>query len=359
MPRPDSSHDQGDTYSLTRAIASAVENCQPGRVGKPNGLEGEVSREIELRTGEVAKGFYVPMTASLPRGEVRTLGTSQGAGALAVSVPMESLIDALRVRSIISLLGSQAVEVLGWRQISMPRVSTTSSVSWVGEGNSPSAGTKPGLVGVTFTPFTATAFVDASRQAIVAQPGLQDVAITDLLRSLAIDLDRVAISGNGTTEPEGLLQNPSVSCISLGSAGAAPTLAAICLCESTLAGANVPLAGAGWAVSPKTQSALRRAEKVSGTGRMLLPDTNLMLGYKVAVSSHLPDNSTKSSGSNLGSLILGAWDFLTIAYFGALDVAVNPYTLNSGYIRISAFMDVDVQCRHTEGFAKIVDIVTT
>jgi HK97 family phage major capsid protein len=322
-------------------------------------LEGEVAREIELRTGEVANGFYVPMSALLPRGEVRAgLTTQTGAGGLAMQVKIDSLIDVLRARSIITLLGTETLEVSGFRQVSLPKISTTSTISWVSEGNPPASGTAPGLTQVTFTPVTATGFIDVSRQVLVAQPALQAVAVTDLLRALANDLDRVAIDGNGTTEPLGLLQNPAVTTISLGTAGAAPTLAALCTCESTLVGANVPLAGAGWAVSPKTQSVLRRTEKVSGTGRMLLPDTNLMLGYRVEASSHLADNSTKSSGSNLGSLIFGAWDFLTVAYFGALDIIVNPFQLSAGYVRLSAILDVDVQPRQV-AFSKIVDIVTT
>jgi hypothetical protein len=84
-----------------------------------------------------------------------------------------------------------------------------------------------------------------------------------------------------------------------------------------------------------------------------------MIGYRVAASSHLPDNSTKSSGSNLGSLILGQWSFLSIAYFSAIDVLINPYQLSSGFVRISVLLDVDVQARQILAFCKCVDIATS
>jgi len=63
-----------------------------------------------------------------------------------------------------------------------------------------------------------------------------------------------------------------------------------------------------------------------------------------------------TSVGNLGAIIFGNWQDLVVAQWGGIDVIVNPYTnQTSGTVTISMLMEADVQVRHPESFAIIVD----
>jgi hypothetical protein len=59
-------------------------------------------------------------------------------------------------------------------------------------------------------------------------------------------------------------------------------------------------------------------------------------------------------------MVYGFFTEMIIAQWGGIDVLVDPYTgSSSGTVRVVALSDVDVNIRHAECFASIVDMVTT
>ena len=58
-------------------------------------------------------------------------------------------------------------------------------------------------------------------------------------------------------------------------------------------------------------------------------------------------------------MIGGVWNQLIAAYWSGVDILVDPYTgSSSGTVRIVALQDMDVQVRHNEAFALIVDMIS-
>ena len=92
---------------------------------------------------------------------------------------------------------------------------------------------------------------------------------------------------------------------------------------------------------------------------MLLSDKGELFGHRVIGSSLVPSNLTKGSGSSLSAMIFGNFQDLVVGEWGALDVLFDPFSgSNTGAMRVTVFMDVDVAVRHVESFAAIQDMTT-
>ena len=93
---------------------------------------------------------------------------------------------------------------------------------------------------------------------------------------------------------------------------------------------------------------------------MLLSDKGELFGHRVIGSSLVPSNLTKGSGSSLSAMIFGNFQDLVVGEWGSLDVLFDLFSgSNTGAMRVTVFMDVDVAVRHAESFAAIQDMVTT
>jgi len=84
------------------------------------------------------------------------------------------------------------------------------------------------------------------------------------------------------------------------------------------------------------------------------------MGYKAGVSTQVPSDLTKGTGTALSAIIFGNWNDLMIGQWGGLDIVVDPYTLaTTNMLRVVANSWWDVALRHPESFAAMVDAVTT
>ena len=67
-----------------------------------------------------------------------------------------------------------------------------------------------------------------------------------------------------------------------------------------------------------------------------------MNGYPVAVSNQVSS----------GDMFFGVWSQLLLAFWGALDILIDPFTnAASGGVIIRAFQSVDVGVRHAAAFS--------
>ena len=94
---------------------------------------------------------------------------------------------------------------------------------------------------------------------------------------------------------------------------------------------------------------------------MIMAEPGSLAGYALRQSTHVPNNGSKGTGSNLSTIIFGNWADLLIGYWSAVDILVNPYhtdVYSKGGVRINALQDVDIQVRHAESFAATTDVIT-
>jgi HK97 family phage major capsid protein len=354
-------HTDKKSYSILRALRLAVD-------GKAlDGLEGEVSKEIEKRTGRKAEGFFLPtgsdpeIRALMDRGrsaERRDLTTTTGAGGI-FNVPELPLIELLRAKLVVASLGAKYLTGMQGT-FSIPRQSGTASVFWVAEG-SPATASNPSLDQVAFTPKVAIAATTLTRK-FINQTSLdaEQLVKEDLAEMMARELDRVAINGSGTNQPLGILANTTIqtnsSGLAIGTNGGPVTFASVVGMESQVAAFNADRGSLAYLTSPSQRGKLKTAPKIGTTFPTFIWEDGEVNGYRAEVTTNVPSNIIKGSGTGLSALIYGNFNDLIIAQWDGVDVLINPYTpqLNGG-VTVSMNLSVDVQVRHAESFAIITD----
>lgn len=343
-------------YNILRAIRCIVEK-------KPvDGYEGEISQEIANRSGKVPEGFYLPMGLPVDTRSVesRDIQTSDAAGLIYEHKLWNRFIDVLRNRMVLGSLGATMLpDMVG--EFDIPKQTAASTAYWVGEAGTVT-GSTPTFGQISFTPTTVGAYSDITRR-LLKQTSMaaSNLVVNDLTRVLAIEVDRAGINGSGSSnQPEGILQNSSITTVPIGTNGGDPTWALAVALESTVAAANGDINAMAYLTSAVGRGKLKTTVKESGYPDYLWDRDNMINGYRAAATNQVPSNLTKGSGTNLTALIFGDFSTVHIAYWGGVDITVDPYALaTSGGIRLVALLDTQIKFRNTESLAKIVDMVRT
>jgi HK97 family phage major capsid protein len=308
------------------------------------------SHEMARRAQKNERGFLIPL--STPCREQRSLTTTTGTGAIRTIVEPTEFIDLLRARSVLAGLGARILNLPNETgQVSLPRISTTATVSWLAEGSAPPAITNPVIDNVLMSQKTISASVDITEKMLrSAFPDFRDFVVNDIAGAMAVAIDQAAINGTGTAnDPKGLL---NVAGIPTQSIGATPTRAKLISMEQTAADANAdgsPTARMGWATNPDVRAKLKGIDASTSGGKWLWDDDDRVIGRPAVSSTNVPAQT----------LIFGNWYDLILNLFTALDVIVNPYQYSlAGVTRISCFLDVDVQVTHVNSFVKCTDLTT-
>ena len=364
-------------YSILRA-ARAI--ASKGAIAF-DGLEAEVSKELEKRTGKTAQGFMMPYrTSGLPgfeRGkreyeqfqramdgkESRNLDSVLAGGASVQTTLDRDWIESLRNSMRVKQAGAREVfDLVG--KFAVPRQNAAATAYWVAEG-APPTGTNQTMDQVPFTPHTIGAFTDVNRrffELTILDSG-EEFVKEDLTAILARGIDLAALNGSGSgQQPLGILQNSAITStrtVSLGTNGGAPTWAACVELHTIVARGNAANLGEFCYIgNADVEGTLATTVKVSNFPIFLLEDGKVF-NKRFLQTQQLPNTFTKGSGSNLSPCIGGIWNQLIMAYWSAVDILVNPYTgSSSGTVRIVALQDMDIQCRHDEAFSCWVDMTS-
>ena len=358
-------------YSIYRALCSAKARASDGH--KPDGFEGEVSREIGLRTGRSPRGWFIPHDAPIP--ERRTDTTVTGTGA-AATVWAPQFIDVLRAKLVVQALGGQITTLTTAKgQVQLPVQTSPHATAWVAEGSNEGSNTALAVSSVSFVPHTVLSNTGISRSMMdTYAPGFLDWLYNDLGKSIAVAIDKAAINGqgSGSNEPLGLLGTPAVPTYKLAADsgnGGAPSYADVVGIELAAAVLNADSeadARMGWLTSPAGRSKLRRVDSsalVSGTSGQWVWDRiwNTILAYPALATTNVPVNLTEgTTGTALTSLVYGNWRDLIVNLFSAVDVLFNPYTItSSGYYGLYAYQECDVAIARGNSFQVANGMITT
>ena len=345
-------------YSLLRAVRCICDKKQV------DGYEGEISQEIAARSGKSPQGFFIPFnlrTRPLNGREQRAFDTTAGAGAIPTIIG-PTMIDALRNRMVLAKLGMQVLSGLVGT-FELPKLTGTSTAYWVTEGNSPT-GSAQTVGQVPFAAKTMGALVDVTRR-LVNQSALdaEMIARNDLLKVIAIEVDRAALNGsNSGGQPKGILQNSSIPTVTVDGAatdGDAVAWTDIVRMESTVAAANADENTMAYLTSAVGRGKLKVTPKLGSTfPTFCWNEDGTMNGYRAAVSNQVPSNLTKGAGTTLTALLFGDFSQAVMAFWTGIDLMVDPYTLSSsGGIRIVGLVDCDFNVRYTQAFAKILTML--
>lgn len=346
------------SYSLLKAVRSTL---PPDKGGIPlEGIEKEMHEEAvkESRgTGEAIKGVGIPQMLIGKRDNSITMPTQPEDGGVLVQKDVRPILDFLRAKSVLRDLGAQFLTGLVGN-ISMPEMTAGAVSTWKGEVETLDKSNQK-FAEREFSPNRLGTFAIRSKQFLIqTAPAIEDMLRTDLENSVVQKLELTAINGIGTGSiPQGILQNPNVNQLALGANGGAFTRGTMIALMAAVMNSNIPLTNPGFLLNVNTMAALMNTKLDAGSGLFLMNSVDNLGGYKSAVTTNVPGDISKGTGTNLSAAIFGNWNDLLIGQWGGLDITTDPYTLaTEGQVRIIIQSFYDIMVQRAKAFAVVKDV---
>ena len=347
-------HTENRTYSLGAVVAAQVTGDW-----RKAGFEREVSQEIAGQMGQSARGLYVPPVALVERA---TLASSDVSAMFGTDHMDGLFIEAIKKRLAVGALGVTMLTGLS-RDVSIPKWVSGSATQWVAEDSAPTD-SDPDTASVALTYHQLSTTAKWSRKvAVQAHPDMEDTMRRDMLREIAVAVERAAITGTAAdNQPRGILNTVGVGAVAFGTTGGPISWAKVLEFIGSVEGEDIHDGNFGFLINTATKIAMMSTERAEGTAKFIMDDANVgrLAGYRVEVTNAVPSNLTKSTGTDLSAMIFGRWSDLFIGQFAGIDVIVDPYTESAkGNVRITAHSSWDIAVRHAESFAGAKDIDTS
>lgn len=346
--------EQTRNYSFVRAIRSKI-------TGEPlDGFEGEMHQEAvkEAREcGTKVTGIGVPQMVLSPEKRTILAGTETDV------IPTEFMgfIDKLMARLALKSLGANFITGLT-SNVSIPRLTGNATASWKAENAAADESTHT-FDAVGLTPKKLTTYTQYSKQMMMQSAvGIENLVRDDLQRVSALAVDLAGINGSGADpEPAGILQVEGIGSVAIGDNGGDPTYENLIALVKELAIDNADMGSLGFLTNPAVRAKLMATKLDQGSGLFVWPNgVDRLMGYNTAITTQVPSNLTKGTASAICSaIIFGNFSDLLIGQWGGLDLIVDPYTQALyDYVRVVVHSYWDVDVRHAESFAAIVDAKT-
>jgi HK97 family phage major capsid protein len=341
-------------FSITRACRLLIER-------RPlDGIEGEMSKEIEKKVGRGSTGLFIPaevaetplsrLSAGVQRHmmsrSTQVAGTFSLGGAL---VPTEtlSMIELLRNMAVVMGLGARRLDDLQG-DVTIPRQITATTIAAKGETET-AAETNVTFDDIKLTPHRLTGFVPISKQLIAqSSEDVEALIREDLMKQLALQMDTEALYGTGADgQPVGLVNQTGINTITYG---AAATWAKVVEHETTVEVDNALLGSLAYLTSPGAKGKWKTKSKDTGSGMFIWAD-NMVNGYPAVSSNQIPATGTYANRS-----IFANWSDMLIAFWSGMEIIVDPYSAKkTGKIEIQIEQLWDTALRHPESFSLSTD----
>ena len=326
------------SYSFLRAIrAQAFPNDRSAYDAA--GFEREVSAAVEQQMGVSARGYLISNEV-LQRD--LTVGTASAAGDLVFTDARPgSFIELLRNRLALTSLGVTMLTGLNG-PVAIPRQTGAPTAYWVAEKGTLTE-SNPTVDQVNMTPKTLGAYTEFSRRLLLQSSiDVETMVRNELATVIALEIDRAALYGLGNTnQPQGLKLITGINTEDF--AAAAPTYAELVSMESKINADNADIGAMSYVTNSTIYGGFKTTEKAANTAQFVLEPGGTVNGYGVVRSNQVAT----------GDVFFGVWNQMLMGMWGALDLQVNPYALDtSGGVRVTALQDVDVAVRHPEAFTR-------
>jgi HK97 family phage major capsid protein/HK97 family phage prohead protease len=326
------------SYSFVRAIRAMAYPNDRGAYEEAS-FEREVSAAVEQRMGATARGMLVP--DEVLRRDL-TVGTGSAAGDLVFTDARPgSFIELLRNRLALNTLGVTMMTGLNG-PVAIPRQTGAPTAYWVAEKGVPTE-SNPTVDQVNLTPKTLGAYTEFSRKLVLQSSiDVEQMVRNELATVIALEIDRAALYGLGTSnQPQGLKLVTGINTEDF--ANDQPTYAELVSMESKIAADNADVGAMAYITNSTIYGGFKTSEKASSTAQFVLEPGGTVNGYPVVRSNQVAT----------GDVFFGVWSQMMMGMWGALDLQVNPYALDtSGGVRVTALQDVDVAVRHPEAFTR-------
>jgi len=339
-------------FSWLRAIGAIVSNSWANAP-----FELECSREISKRLNRAADPhkFFIPFEVlERPMPIMRsqhdkrdlTVGTDSAGGYLKDTQNM-GFIDLLRNRSVVFRMGARRLSGLVGN-VTIPRQSAAGTMYWLATEATAVTESQQTFEQVSLSPNNAAAYTEISRQLLLqSNPGAEEIVTNDLSAIVALGVDKAALAGTGTEQPQGIIGASGVGTFS----GPTFNYDAALDAQVDVAVANARPVQGGYVTTPAVAKLGMTRQRFSST------DTPLWVGnlWDGTVAGFVAMSSNQMGSA---TMIFGDWNELLIAEWGVLEVDVNPYAnFQAGIIGVRCMYSVDVGIKHPAAFSTMSSIV--
>ena len=322
------------SFSFVKAL-NYLSNQGDAQARRDAAFEIEVGEAAAKQYERSSNGIVIPNEV-LRRDLV--VGTPTAGGDLVDDVLLAgSFIDLLRNRLAIAQDGATMLTGLQGN-VSIPRQTSAASAYWVGENAAPTE-SQQAIDQINMTPKTVGAFVDYSRRLLLQSSiDVEGMVRNDLARVIALEIDRAAIYGTGSSnQPQGLTNVSGIGSETLTGTG---TFLEYIAMETDVATANADAGALRYIVNAATRGGLKGTKKDAGSGEFVFAD-NEINGYPVIVSNQLANNDA----------LFGDFSMFCMGMWSGLDLTVDPYAgATAGTVRVIALQDVDFAVKQPGAF---------
>ena len=313
-----------------------------------------------MKSGKMElQGLGIP---SLIHSRADLKASVDAAGGYTVATEMQGLIPTLRNN--MASVGAGAKLLTGLSgDVAFPRRATDSAATWRSEGGL-STQSDPTYEQVTLTPKRLTTHTEFTHQLLRQSSIDVEAEVRDtLFYAVANALETAVYSGSGSSnQPTGILNTSGVNDGDHGSNGTILSWDNVVGLETMVATDNGMAAKMAYITNATAAGKMKTTLKSTYQGgyiwEMFTPLTKGMVnGYDAYITNNISNSITRGTNSNCSALVFGDWSQLLIGQFGAVDLIVNPYSLDTyGEIRVVVAGYYDIAVKQPKAFAAIAGL---
>jgi len=296
-----------------------------------------------------------------PRNEPERRALAEGADATGgITVPdltSAEFIDRLRAAVVCMRAGARTVPLRS-DVTKMARLTTDPTAAWRAEAG-PVVESDPAFDGITFAPKSLDVFFKVSRELLEDSINIEQMLEQSLIRAFAVELDRVALFGTGTSsQPLGLRNMTSVNQVVMGGGTTAAQLLGFEKPIDALAAlwtANVPGATA-MLMAPRTLATLSKLRESATSGQQLIPPS-VLTAFPWLQTTSIGIAETQGGTATCSTLFLGDFSRMLFGMRTEMTIEVARELFRGNYqYGFFGHLRADVQVEHQESFARLVGI---
>jgi HK97 family phage major capsid protein len=276
-------------------------------------------------------------------------GTSTAGGHLVPAPLSGRVIDIARAASVAMRAGAVTVPMTS-QTLKIARVTDEGVPTWTAE-NSAASEDAMAFDAVTLTAKKLDRLCKVSIELFEdADPGIDDVIANAFGKQIALELDRAALRGSGSSnQPTGVLNTSGITSTAHGTNGTAiSTLKYDFLVDSVGAVRAEDFAPNAQIMAPRTETSL--AKLADSTGQYVRPPATLD-DIPRLTSSQIPIDLTVGTGTTCSEVYTGQWDQLLIGIRTQFRLLfLGERFIDSGQYGFYAYLRADIQLAHPKAF---------
>lgn len=306
-------------------------------------------------------GYEREVLTEAKKARQKVLGSDQGStgGFLVPPELTTDIIELLRAQLVVEQLGATMMTGLTRWPLLLPKHTGGATAFWIGENEEITA-SDLSFGQLIATPHKVAALTKLPMElAIASEPAVEGVIREDFARTLALEVDSVALTGDGFgAKPLGIKNQPDVNTDT--SFGGGISISDLLDFIGDVEDNNAHIGALGFAVHPAIMRQLKRHTLGTGAPYTYAPPIinddaiEQATGYRWRKTTQL---NAGASGQT-GEIIFGNWNDLLVMEWGGLEIKGSDTAgdssggaFTSDQLWLRAIMRVDIQVRHGESFS--------